>query len=224
MKSLMALFMMTAGALLVVAGSASAQTSAPAPAADESKGYVEGFAQSAFGNVTSQSYGGEVGVTFHSHLQVFGEFGQIRNVATASLGTSASAIAGALTQLQSAAVDYTVKEPVAFAVGGVRYLIPTTTKLQPYVLGGFGLAKVTNDVVFKLGGTEATASSLAQYVTIGTDLSGDVTKPMMTFGGGVVWPAWQQLVVDLQFRFGRILTDDEAITVGRIGLGVGVRF
>jgi opacity protein-like surface antigen len=222
MRSLMAWCVMAAGALLLVSGNASAQALAPAPA--EGKGYVEAFAQSAFSNVTSQSYGGEVGVTIRSHLQVFGEFGIIRNVATASLGTSASVIAGALTQLQPAAVDYTVKEPVTFGAGGVRYLIPTMTKLQPYLQAGAGIAKVKNDVVFKLGGTEAPASVLAQYVTIGTDLSGETTKPMITFGGGVVWPVWQQLVVDLQFRFGRILLEDEAVNVGRIGLGIGVRF
>ena len=45
--------------------------------------------QSAFGNVTSQSYGGEVGVTVRPKLQVFVEGGMVRDVATAEIGTAA---------------------------------------------------------------------------------------------------------------------------------------
>jgi len=43
-------------------------------------------------------------------------------------------------------------------------------------------------------------------------------------GGGVAVPVWKQLVVDFQVRFGRILAEDEAIIVGRAGLGIGIRF
>ena len=52
-------------------------------------------------------------------------------------------------------------------------------------------------------------------VTIGSDLSGDVTKPMLMLGGGVVWPAWQRLVIDFRYRYGRIFTESQAITVSR---------
>ena len=50
---------------------------------DADHGYVEGVIQSAFGNVTSQSYGAEVGFTVRPNLQVFGEVGRVRDVATA---------------------------------------------------------------------------------------------------------------------------------------------
>ena len=53
-----------------------------------SVGYVEAVAQSAFGNVTSQSYGAEAGVTIFPNLQIFVEAGQTRNVATASRGST----------------------------------------------------------------------------------------------------------------------------------------
>ena len=39
-----------------------------------------------------------------------------------------------------------------------------------------------------------------------------------------MWPAWQRLVVDVQFRFGRILAEDGGINVSRAGIGLGVRF
>jgi opacity protein-like surface antigen len=206
--------------MLTVATAVNAQTSAAGKEPD--RGYVEAVAESAFGNVTSQSFGAEVGVTVRPDLQVFGSFGKIRDVATTEIGTSAQTIALALAQLQTGAVSYSVKEPVTFIVGGVRYRIPSTSMLKPYILGGVGVATVTKDVKFLIDGAEA-SSSLAQYVTVGTDISGDETKLMFTLGGGVVWPAWRQLIVDLQYQYGRISTDT-AITVNRAGIGVGVRF
>lgn len=208
--------------LAVVASTASAQaTSTP----NASRGYVEVVAQSAFGNVTSQSYGVEAGATIWENVQIFGEVGKVRNVATEALGASAQQVAAGLALVQSAAVTYSVKEPVTFFGGGVRYpFVVPDSKVTPYVLGGFGAAQVTKDVAFQLGGVAATAATLAPYVTIGTDLSGDFTKPMLILGGGVVVPVWHQVIVDLQYRFGRILADDQGFTVHRAGLGLGVRF
>jgi opacity protein-like surface antigen len=206
-----------AGVLLLVTTAAAAQ----APGGPD-RGYVEGVLQSAFGNVTSQSFGAEVGVTVQPNVQVFGSFGRVRDVATSEIGTSAQTVAQALAQLQTGAVSYSVKEPVTFFVGGVRYRFPTTTMLKPYVLGGIGVASVTKDVKFQINGSDA-SSTISQFVTLGSDVAGDETKAMFTLGAGVVWPAWRQLIVDLQYQYGRISTDT-AITVNRVGVGVGVRF
>ena len=211
--------------MLSVAGAVSAQTPpAPAPtaAAGSGVGYAEVTAQSAFGNVTSQAFGVEAGVTVRPDLQVFASFGRVRDAATTELGAAAQTVALALTQVQTGAVSFSVKEPVTFLVGGVRYHIPSTSILKPYVSGGVGIAKVSKDVTFLIGGADA-SSSLAQYVTVGSDISGDESKLMFTLGGGVVWPAWRQLIVDFQFQYGRIATDT-AITVSRAGIGLGVRF
>ena len=143
-------------------------------------------------------------------------------MATTEIGTSAQTIALALAQLQSGAVSYSVKEPVTFFVGGVRYRFQTTSVLKPYILGGVGVATVTKDVKFLMGGSDA-SSTLSQVVTLGSDVLGDETKLMFTLGGGVVWPAWRQLIVDLRYQYGRISTDT-AITVNRAGVGIGVRF
>jgi opacity protein-like surface antigen len=213
-------------AIAVLAGASNvrAQARPAAPATTEEHGYIEVVGQSAFGNVTSQSYGVEVGGNVAKNVQVFGELGNIRNVATPEISLAAQTIAAALTLVQPAAVTFSVKQPVLFFGGGVKYLIAIEqSKVRPYVLGGFGVARVKNDVAFQLAGTDAT-SSLAQYVTIGSDLSGEVTKPMLTLGGGVVWPAWQRLILDFNFRYGRIFTETQATTVSRAGLGIGVSF
>ena len=207
---------------LALSGVARAQTPASAPDAD--RGYVEAVIQSAFGNVTSQSYGAEGGVTVRPNIQVFVEAGMVRDVATSSIGTAAQVIAGFLSQTQ-ANVAFRVKEPVTFGVAGLKIIVPMEGRLRPYVLAGAGVASVTQDVAFTVGGSDVTSVLATQYgVQLGTDLSGSFTKPMIVAGAGAMWPAWQRLVVDLQFRFGRILAEDGGINVSRAGIGIGVRF
>ena len=193
--------------------------SPPAP----SKGYVEVVAQSAFGNVTSQSFGGEFGVTIVPSVQLFVEAGQVNNVATSEISAAATTIAGYLSQTQSNA-SYTVKEPLTFGAAGVKFNVPVTGKLQPYIMAGGGVAKVKQNVTFSVGGTDVTNNLTPYGVVLGTDLSGTFTKPMAVVGIGVMVPAWQRLVVDLQYRYGRIFADGQGINVSRAGLGFGVRF
>jgi len=203
----------------MTAAAAGAQTAA----AMGERGYVEAVAESAFSNVTSQSYGAEIGVTVQPSLQVFGSFGNMRNVATDELSTSAQTIASALSQLQSGSVSFTAKEPATFFVGGLRYRFAVASpNLKPYVSGGVGIASVTKDVKFFINGSDA-SSILPQYVTLGSDVSGSESKLMFTLGGGVVWPAWRQLIVDLHYVYSHISTDTP-ISVSRAGVGLGVKF
>jgi opacity protein-like surface antigen len=198
-------------------------TPTPLPG-DEMRGYVELNAQSAFGNVTSQSFGGEVGIRVRPNVQAFFELATARDVATPSLGAAAQLIATSLAQTQSN-VGYSVKEPATFGVVGGRYLFPMSdTKLQPYVLAGLGAAKVTRDVKFTVGGTDVTANLPQLGVVLGSDLSGSTTKAMITLGGGVVYPVWQRVIADFEFRYGRIFADDQGINLSRAGLGIGIRF
>jgi opacity protein-like surface antigen len=209
----------TAFVIGVLALSGVAYAQPPAPTA----GYVEAVAQSAFGNVTSQSYGAEVGVTVLEPLQVFMEVGRVQNAAPSSLSDGALLIAGFLSQTQSA-VAYSAQEPVTFVLFGVRYPFSPFGKLEPYVLGGAGFGRATKKVTFVVAGTDIT-NTIANYgVVLGSDLTGQQTTGMLSFGGGVVWPVRQRIIVDLQYRFGRVLVSDGGINVNRVGLGLGVRF
>src|SRR5437868_12729667 len=80
-------------ASMAFAGAAHAQSAAPTPAAAPDKGYAEVVAQSAFGNVTSQSFGGEFGVAVRPGVQIFVDAGRIRDAAPSALGSSAQRIA-----------------------------------------------------------------------------------------------------------------------------------
>ena len=212
------------GAWLVSGASAQAQTSAMAPHPDAQRGYVAVDAAATFGSSSSQSYGGEVGVTIAPGWQLFVEAGHVNNVSTAAFVTAAQAIAGGLGQTQSG-VGVSAKEPVAFGDAGVRYLVPVSgTSVLPYVMAGIGAARVTQDAKFTIGGADVTGS-LAQYgVQLGTDLSGRFTKPLLVLGGGVTVPVWSRVVIDLHYRYGRIFAADQGINVSRAGIGIGVRF
>ena len=208
-------------ATLVLGGVASAQ---PPAASAPDRGYVEVVAQSAFGNVTTQAYGGELGFNLQPGVRLYVEVGQVRNVATDELTTSAQTIATFLSQTQGPA-SFTARVPATFGVGGVQYLIATqSTKVQPYVMAGGGVAQVKKKVAFSVGGNDVTSTIQQFGVVLGTDLSGSEVKPMFDFGAGVAWSAWQRLVLDLQLRYGRIFAEDGGISVGRVGIGIGFRF
>lgn len=191
---------------------------------DESSGYIEAVAQSSFGNVTSQSFGVEGGANLTPGVQVYAEIGQIRDSSPSSLGASAQLIAGFLSQTQSN-VGYSVKQPVTFGIGGLRYVFATTsTKVEPYAMAGFGIARVKKDVTFTAGGTDVT-NNLQQFgVVLGSDLTGSETKPMLSLGIGATWLAYHQFIVDFQYRFGRVFTSGDGLNVNRAGVGLGVRF
>jgi opacity protein-like surface antigen len=213
--------LMMAAALTSVAASAQ---SSPGPSGD--KVYVEVGAQSAFGQVTSQSFGGEVGIAVADRVQIFAEVGRARDVATSDISASAQQIAGALSQSQ-AAVAYRVKEPATFGLAGVKYVVPVAIQVQPYVMAGGGVARVSQNVTFTVAGHDVTAAlSQPRYgnIILGSDLSGSFTRAMIGVGGGAIWPAWRQLVVDVQYRYGRILVAGDGINVNRAGVAVGVRF
>jgi opacity protein-like surface antigen len=200
---------------LATAGAAHAQA---LTSSSESKGYAEAVVQSAFGNVTSQSFGGEVGVTVRSGLQVFVDAGQIRDAAPSSLGNRAQQIAAGIAA-NAGPTDYRVKQPVTFGVVGIKAILPTSTSLEPYIALGGGAAQVKRDVTFT-----STGGDVSQFATLGQDLSGTETKGMLSVGGGLGWPVSRHVIVDLQYRYGWIFTSGEGLNVNRAGVGVGVRF
>lgn len=204
-------------ASFALAGAARAQS--PVQPTAPSRGYAVAVAQSAFGNVTSQSFGGELGVAVWRGLDVFVDAGLIRDAAPAPLGANAQKVAGAIASVAGSA-EFHVKQPVTFGVAGVKFVVPMTgSRLEPYVLVGGGIARVKRDVTFTTA-----AGDVSQYVTVGTDLSGSETKPMLSVGGGVGVPVWHALVIDLQYRYGRVFTSDAGLNVSRAGVGIGVRF
>ncbi len=187
-------------------------------AADDSRGYIEGVAQSAFGNVTSQSFGGELGVTVRPGLQVFVDGGYVRDTTPSTLSSRAQAIAADIST-KAGGGSYQVKQPVTFGVVGIKYWLPVDqSKFSPYVMFGGGVARVEENTTF----TVATGN-VSDYVAVGSDLIGSQTKGMVSGGVGFDIAFGRSFYVDLQYRFGRVFTTD-GLNINRAGAGVGVRF
>ena len=201
--------------MLALSGIAHAQS-----AGDNSSGYVEFVAQSAFGNVTSQSFGVEGGVALTPSLAIFAEAGMVRDAAPKSIGASAQIIANSL----GAGSGYSVRQPIGFGIVGIRYSFPFREKLHPYVMAGGGLARVKRDVTFSVAGVDVTSKLDTFGVVLGTDLAGSESKLMLSGGGGVVWNATGSLIFDAGYRFGRIMTDPTGTNLNRVGAGIGLRF
>jgi opacity protein-like surface antigen len=187
-------------------------------AADESRGYIEAVAQSAFGNVTSQSFGGELGVTVVPGLQVFVDSGYVRDTTPSALSASAQIVANDISA-KAGGGSYQVKQPVTFGVVGIKYLLPVDqSRYSPYILVGGGVARVKKDTSFTVA-----SGSVSDYVTIGTDLAGSETKGMLSAGIGFDIALGRTFYVDLQYRFGRVFTTG-GLNINRAGVGLGVRF
>ena len=114
-------------------------------------------------------------------------------------------------------VAYSVKQPVTFGVAGLRYQFSPVGRLQPNVSAGFGMAKVTQDVTFTVAGTDVTGTLQQFGVTLGSDLTGSSTKPMITIGAGASLPVGRVLVIDFQYRYGRVSATDRSINISRAG-------
>lgn len=187
-------------------------------AADDSHGYAEVVAQSAFGNVTSQSFGGEFGYTLKPGLQLFVDAGYVRDTTSSTLATSAQRIAADLTT-KAGGSTYQVKQPVTFGVAGIKYLFPVDqSRFAPYIMAGGGAARVEKKTTFTVA-----SGSVSDYVTLGSDLTGSETKGMISAGVGVEISFGSMWIADLQYRFGRVFTS-EGLNINRAGAGVGVRF
>ncbi len=203
---------------IIGAGTASAQVPAgttPTPR----RGYAEAVAQSAFGNATTQSYGGEIGVALRPKVQVYIDVGRVRDVAPAALRARAQIIAGGIAAV-TGNVDTQVQEPAAFGVAGLKFpLSAPNGRIEPYLLVGAGVANLSKNVTFS-----TTAGAASQFATLGGDLSGSERRLMVSAGGGVGVPIGPALIIDLQYRYGRIFASDTGINVHRAGIGIGVRF
>jgi opacity protein-like surface antigen len=221
MKTLLAV----AASALLLSASASAQTPAPAGGAQpgEPSYYVNGLIEAALGDVQSQSFSVEVGVKLQPKVDAFIEVGRIRDTAPASLGENAQIIVQYVAQVQSG-LTYQVKQPVTTVQAGIRYGLPKQRgQFLPYLVVGGGMARVTRGVTFSVGRNDIT-DRLDQYgVTLGSDLSGDVTKGMVTVGGGVEWNHFQPFFIGLDYRYGHIF-DSPTVSVNRAGISIGVKF
>jgi opacity protein-like surface antigen len=210
-------FSITLAAVLVcIAGVAQAQTMPGSPALRK---YVEFTIGPTFGHKSNVSLGAEGGFPLNDSLDVFVEGGRMRNVATSDLDAAAAVVA------QFIAGTGEAKQSVGYFDAGLRYLIPTTGRYEPYVLAGVGVAKVSRSATFTVGGTDVTSELLDRFgVQLGGDLLEDETKALVTFGVGARFNVRGNVVADASYRYARIFLAEQGLNTNRLQFGIGVRF
>jgi opacity protein-like surface antigen len=214
---------MAATLTLMVAAPAAAQTD---------RAYVAGFSGFAISpDTTTANTLGEVGVRVAPHLFAFGNFGQFYDLEPSTLQP---AVDSTVSTLSAAGLNVSgsARVPAWYGLGGVRYQIPTSNRISPYVLGGLGFARITPEATFLYtngtlpdGSTPVTGDDVTSTLVT----AGDFAKPpatnafMFSLGGGVAVPVAQHWAVDVGYRFSRMDTETAIHTQG-VTFGFGYRF
>jgi len=200
--------------------------------AQTDRGYVAasgGFAVTT--DTTSGNALGEVGVRVAPHLLVFGDFGQFHNLQPSTIQPSVDLATATLAADQGLTVVGTGRVPASYAIGGLRFEMPTNSRVTPYVLGGIGFARLTPTAQFTYSsGTLAGVTPAAgDDVTDQIISMGDFTQPAATIafafslGGGVAIPVAKHWTADVGYRFSRVAADTPLNAQG-MTFGVGYRF
>lgn len=198
---------------------ASAQTPAPAPGR-LSIG-IEGGAEAV--EHVGGAGGVRLGLALSSRVEVFGEALYLQDVVTRRRVESAKDVAGYLAQSQGQTASATLTAPAWTFGAGVRLFLTGPHGLRPYVVGQAGVARVTLQPAFTLAGADVT-SNLGQYgVTLGSDLTGSISKPTYGGGFGVVAGrgAW---TLDLALRVLSIQFDGQPANASTFVVGIGRKF
>jgi outer membrane protein with beta-barrel domain len=207
--------LLLAAALSCLSVPAFAQTQ-PTP---RTGGYVAGIGGMTFGTETSTLFGGEVGVGVTPSLTVYGTAGRMQNIAPKYVNDTLDAFSGLLTLSTGDLYSFKANAPTFFGIGGVKYRIPTSGSVRPYVLGGAGVGSV------KVNVSERTLGNITDIlVSEGVFNESDFKKTSFVFetGGGVEIPVGA-IYVDAGYRFGRFVQVEDA-NVSRAYAGVGYRF
>ena len=188
---------MVAAAVLATAVPASAQT----VATPDTIWFIGGMGGASAVQNVGGAYGLELGTRVTPKLDLFGDGYGVTDTATRRRIETAQNVATVIGVTQGASATATLKAPAGLFLGGLRYTIHEGGNLRIFVQAEGGVARVTYQPTFLLGGVDVT-SQISQFgVTLGADLAGTTTKP--AFGGGI-GVAVRRGVWDIGAQFGII--------------------
>ena len=205
---------------------------APAAAfAQNSRYYVDASGGVAItSDNTSSLVSGEAGIDVGHNLFVFGDLGRFRNVEPSTFQQTVDA---ATTSLATGGLNVTgtAQVPAWYTMGGLRYVIPASSRVSPYVFGSAGFARVSQTAQFTYtsgtlpGSTPTTGDDVtSQIVQLGDFVQPTPTNAFMfAFGGGVQSPIAPHLLFDVGYRVARISTDTP-FNAQSVTFGFGYRF
>ena len=136
-----------------------------------------------------QKVGGLAGVTLGlpitTRLEIVGDGLWASNTASRRRIDLASGLAAYVRSTQIGETSGTLTAPAFYVGGGVRIPFARSGSWRPYALVTAGVARIALRPAITLTGADIT-SRLPQFgVTLGSDLTGEVTKPAVSAGFGV---------------------------------------
>ena len=196
------------------------------------RGYVTGIGGFAVTpDTTSGDVLGEVGVRVAPRLFVFGNVGQFHNLQPSDAQPAIDSTT-AMSAAEGLNVSGTGRVPAWYSTGGVRYEVPMSGRIAPYVIGGMGFARLTPKLQFTYssgqlpdGSVPAVGADVTTQLVSAGDLTmlADSNAFMFTLGGGVQVPVAPRWTVDLGYRFSRVAADTPLNAQGAT-FGVAYRF
>jgi len=217
---------------LIVASTVVLLTSAPSWAQTE-RAYVTGTGGLAkTPDATSGDVLGEAGVRIAPHLLVFGDLGHFHNLQPFGVQEDVDNAATTLASTDGLDVIGTGRVPAWYSIGGLRYDVFNARRATPYLLGGFGFARLTPNARFTFssgtlpdGSTPAVGDDVtAQVVSTGFFTTPPAsTAAMTTLGGGVDVQLARHWTVDAGYRFSRVQAD-VPLNAQSTTFGFGYRF
>jgi hypothetical protein len=182
-------------------------------------GYIAGIGGMTFGTESDAVFGGEVGIEATRNITIYGTMGRMQNVAPKYINDMLDVVSGLVTLETGEVVSLKAKMPTLFGIGGVKYRVPTSSSVRPYVLAGGGFGSIKGKV------SEAHYGDLTEILIAEGDFQRsdlEATKFLFELGGGLEIPVGP-MYVDAGYRFGKFVGVDD-LNVSRAYAGVGYRF
>ena len=208
--------------------------SAPALAQTQTeRGYVLGFGGAAMSTTNAALFGGGVGVSLGRDVQAFGEFGRMQDVVA---GFTSDDLKTAMNEARADGMTLVAKTtiPTAYALGGLRYLVPTGGIVRPYFSFAGGMAHMMPDPSFVLEGVDVTSLTL-QDADMKHIFKTD-NRPVAAVGAGVATMIAKHVKVDVGYKYSRIFVNTDYlqspdsphqhkhVDVHRVQFGLGYAF
>lgn len=211
----------------LIAMPAAAQTPPP------DRAYVMGFGGAAMSTINAGLFGGSAGLTLGRDVQVFGEFGRMQDVLPGFTKEDLN-VAVEAARADGSTFTWKSKVPTAYAIGGVRYLVPTGTIVRPYASVGAGVAHLMPSPTFVVDGLDITSAAL-QDPNMANMFKTD-NRPLATVGAGITVNMVRHVKVDIGYKYSRIFVNTDYlqspdsphqhknVDVHRLQLGLGFTF
>jgi Outer membrane protein beta-barrel domain len=194
-------------------------TSAAAQGASSPRAFVGGLGGLTFGTATSSAIAGQVGVRISRDLFVIGEVGRMWDVTPSEV---ADQIETGIDFLEESGfqVDLDFSVPAFYSFGGVRWA-QSGRRVNPFVEGGVGFARLTGEVSGTIGGVDVD-DFLEDF---GAEL-GDLSRNevLIAFGGGANISLTPNVSVDAGYRYTHIFVEDPSVNTSMVYAAVKIHF